>query len=198
MLIEISIGEALDRLSILEIKMEKIKDPLKLQEIQNDANTLCEVQKYKSDAEYYYKLLFFVNKEIWRLTDEIKKLEYTDMHFAKISHTIFELNQSRFRVKNIINKVYQSNTHEQKSYRLTEICFTVDDSSLVNKASLLNKLSCISLQYDIVKISCSKRVEDHIIKLIPRFNYIIIEYSNKLYNINEIDLPINLDFQLFL
>ena len=77
MLIEISIGEALDRLTILELKMEKINDQKKLEEVQKDINTLFEVQKYKIEGEYYYKLLFYVNKEIWILTDRIKQLYYT-------------------------------------------------------------------------------------------------------------------------
>jgi hypothetical protein len=195
MLIEISIGEALDRLSILELKMEKINDRKKIEEIQKDISTLCEAQKYKLEGPYYYKLLFYVNKEIWNLTDTIKQLDYTDTKFAKISYTIFELNQSRFRVKNIINKIYQSNINEQKSYKLTEIHFNINDSSLLECATLLNRLSYISLQYDILKISCSEAVKEHIIKNIPRFNYIFEESSDKLQSIDDLDIHFNLDFQ---
>jgi hypothetical protein len=195
MLIEISIGEALDRLSILELKMEKINDRKKIEEIQKDISTLCEAQKYKLEGPYYYKLLFYVNKEIWNLTDTIKQLDYTDTKFAKISYTIFELNQSRFRVKNIINKIYNSNINEQKSYNLTEIHFNINDSSLLDPRTLLKQLSYISLQYDILKISCSEAVKEHIIKNVPRFNYVFEEPSDKLQSIDDLDIHFNLDFQ---
>jgi hypothetical protein len=191
MLIEISIGEALDRLSILELKMEKINDKNKLEEIQKDIITLCEAQKYKIEGEYYYKLLFYVNKEVWNLTDTIKQLDYTDTKFAKISHAIFELNQSRFRLKNIINKIYESKINEQKSYSLTEIQFSINDSSLLDHPTLLNQLSYISLQYDILKISCSDAVKEHIIKNVPRFNYTFEEYSDKLTTIDQINLLVS-------
>jgi hypothetical protein len=191
MLIEISIGEALDRLTILELKMEKINDAKKLEEIQKDINTLFEAQKYKIEGEYYYKLLFYVNKEIWNLTDTIKQLHYTNSEFAKLTHIVFELNQSRFRVKNIINKIYESNINEQKSYNLTEIQFSINDSSLLDHPTLLNQLSYISLQYDILKISCSEAVKEHIIKNIPRFNYTFEEYSDKLTTIDHIDLLVS-------
>ena len=191
MLIEISIGEALDRLTILELKMEKINDQKKLEEVQKDINTLFEVQKYKIEGEYYYKLLFYVNKEIWNLTDRIKQLYYTNDEFAKLTHFVFELNQSRFRLKNIINKIYESKINEQKSYNLTEIQFKINDSSLLEPATLLNQLSYISLQYDILKISCSDTVKDHIIKNVPRFNYTFQETSESLVSIDQIDLLVN-------
>ena len=189
MLIEISIGEALDRLSILEIKIEMIKDVLKLQEIQKEINTLSELQKYKLEDAYYYKLLLYVNKEIWNLTNTVKQLHYTNSEFAKVSHTIFELNQSRFRLKNIINKIYQSNINEQKSYGSTEISFRVNDISLLDHTTLLKSLSYISLQYDILNISCSEKVKGYILKEIPRFNYIFIESSENTLNINDISVP---------
>lgn len=191
MLIEISIGEALDRLSILELKMEKINDKKKLEEIQKDMNTLVEAQKYKIEGEYYYKLLFYVNKEIWNLTDTIKQLDYTNDAFAKLSHDIFELNQSRFRLKNIINKIYESKINEQKSYKLTEIQFRINDSSLLDPATLLNQLSYISLQYDILKISCSEALKEHIIKNVPRFNYTFEECSESLVSIDQINLLVS-------
>ena len=168
MLIEISYGEALDRLSILEIKMSQIQDTKKLMEIQKEIDSLSELSLVKSKLFYYYTLLLDVNKKIWDFTNTIKSMVPTDSEFAPIANTIFDLNQSRFRLKCVVNKISESRIQEQKSYGLTQINVHLEEK---DKPTLLNTLSSLSLEYDIVNITCDESMKEHILSTVPTFNY---------------------------
>lgn len=168
MLIEISYGEALDRLSILEIKMSEIHDEKKRVEIQKEIESLSELGPVKTKLSYYYTLLLEVNRKIWDLTDTIKTMSSTDTTFAFIANTIFNLNQSRFRVKSIINKISESRIQEQKSYGLTQTNVIVEAK---DTNTLVKSLSALSLEYDIVNISCDESMRQYILSKVPVFNY---------------------------
>ena len=88
MKIEVSIGEAIDKLSILEIKMKKIEDENKKIEIQKEINVLHDCESYKSKNEFYYNLLVYVNEKIWDMTDIIKSITVDDPQFSLISNQI--------------------------------------------------------------------------------------------------------------
>lgn len=168
MLIEISYGEALDRLSILEIKMSEIHDERKRAEIQKEIESLSELGGVKAKLTYYYTLLLEVNRKIWDLTNDIKSMKSTDTSFASIADKIFNLNQSRFRVKCIVNKISESRIQEQKSYGLTHVYIRL---GIEHITILLKSLSLLSLEYDIVNISCDAYMKDYISTQIPVFNY---------------------------
>ena len=119
MKLEVSIGEAVDKLSILELKRRFIEDDEKRHEIEKEIISLspqCEI--YKNN---YYRILMYVNEKIWTLTNTIKNMNYdTELaQFAQISNQIFEYNQKRFRIKNIFNYSQNSELKEQKSYSKT-------------------------------------------------------------------------------
>jgi hypothetical protein len=146
MKIEVSIGEAIDKLSILEIKLLKISDENKKLEITKEINLLNDCQEYKIKYELYYNMLIYVNQKIWDLTDIIKSIHYEDSNFACISNKIFEYNQKRFRIKNFFNTITNSFIKEQKSY-VTNCCTIVVD----NEHTFFNKLPEIyylSIEYD--------------------------------------------------
>uniref|UniRef100_A0A6C0IB35 Uncharacterized protein n=1 Tax=viral metagenome TaxID=1070528 RepID=A0A6C0IB35_9ZZZZ len=147
MKIEVSVGEVIDKLSILELKLEKIKQESKLKEIQKELNELQDICSiYKSN--YYYHILKHINEEIWENTDRIKSLKVDNDEFSVIANCIFELNQKRFRIKNIFNMLYQSELNEQKSY--AELCCRViinDNEEIYRKLPEINHLI---LTYDIV------------------------------------------------
>ena len=183
MLVELSYGEALDRLSILEIKMSEITNMDKRKEIQKEIDSLSELKPIKDRMKYYYTLALFVNRCIWDFTNNIKKLRYRDPGFAESSHMIFEMNQSRFRVKTILNKLTDGLIHEQKSYNSTQVYVSVEPNHVSN---LLTSLSFLSLQYDIVNIRCNDSIRDYISKNIPAFNYVFNNGSTDLYvDLNE-------------
>jgi hypothetical protein len=170
MLIEISIGEGLDRYSILEIKQKEITDEKKKVHITNELQTLSELITYKKTFQYYYELLLSINTQIWNHTNTIKSMNPDHTAFSTISHSIFELNQSRFRLKNIINQLSESHIQEQKSYGETQIEITLTDSDPIN----LDMVSKLSLQYDTVIIRCSKTKQIEFEQIVPRFHYLFL------------------------
>jgi hypothetical protein len=176
MLIEISCGEALDRLSILEIKLSEISDAEKRLNIQNEINSLSGIEEYKHKYKYYYDLLVFINKQLWdlnvHLIELIKKNDDTSVDTT--GRHIFDVNMSRFRLKNIINKLCDSNLKEQKSYSENSILISLLESGTEN---LLDTLTDLSLRYDKVIIYCDDKMKQHIVSTIPEFNYVFLTES---------------------
>jgi len=150
MKVEVSVGEAIDKLSILEIKLSRIVDEIKNLEIQKEIDVLFECQEYKIKNEFYYTLLMYVNQKIWDLTDAIKSGDFTidDPTFSYISNQIFEFNQKRFRIKNWFNLMCDSNIKEQKSYSSSSCKIVVDnEDTFFNK---LPEINYLSLEYDFI------------------------------------------------
>jgi len=168
--IEISVGEVLDRLSILEIKTKEIKDLDKLSHINREILSLGSAQAFKHTFIYYYNLLLDVNYKIWNMTNNIKSINYTHSDFPIIANDIFNLNQSRFRLKNIINRLSDSNINEQKSYSSNVIEVSLARSDLID----LDRFTQLSLSYDSVIIRCDEEVKGKFELLVPAFNYVFI------------------------
>ena len=173
MRIEISEGEGLDRLSILELKLVEISDPQKRTAIETEIASLSELIPVKTTYSYYYELLCDVNRKIWDLTNTVKTLIPTDAMFAQTAHDIFEWNQSRFRVKSKINELVHSSINEQKSYGQTSVHVQIEDG--LDHELLFNKLTHLSLSYDMVYISCSEITHKYVVDYIPAFYYRINE-----------------------
>lgn len=153
MKVEVSVGEVIDKLSILEIKYEKITDENKRMEIQKEMNALQECQTYKDKYAFFYKLLVFTNTKIWEMTDNVKQMNVDDSNFAKMSNLIFEYNQKRFRVKNWFNLMTSSKIKEQKSYGLTECVIHIDcEETIYDKIAEINYLL---LEYDLITFDTS-------------------------------------------
>jgi hypothetical protein len=116
--IEISIGEAVDKYSILEIKLRRIIEKEKQLEINKELQVLNECKQYITQYSFYYNLLVYVNEQIWDMTNIIKSIPKEHPDFSSLSNNIFEFNQKRFRLKNRFNLLSSSNIQEQKSYSL--------------------------------------------------------------------------------
>jgi hypothetical protein len=181
--IVISIGEALDRLSILEIKLAEFVDPLKKLCVQKEIESLSEIMEYKTKFNYYYNLLYGVNKFIWDKTNIIKS-EPTSLLYALVAKSIFDLNQSRFRLKNIINRQFSSGIQEQKSYALTYVHIVIDSASDID----VDKLTYLSLNYDIVNIKCGGMAMNVMATIFP-FNYTFDEVDCDYTNIIDVLIP---------
>ena len=116
--IEVSIGEVVDKLSILKIKKDKIKDEEKLANIMKEYNYLKDKLGDIVHEEYIFKL-YLLNLELWEIEDEIRDLERKkDFHlrFLHIARSIYRLNDKRAALKKQINLKYGSNFVEEKSY----------------------------------------------------------------------------------
>ena len=125
MIIEVSNGELLDKLSILEIKLLKIKDKEKLTNIQKEFDALNPLAKElfknsKSNLQNHYLELANINGILWDLEDWIRECEtrkdFGD-EFIQLARSIYTTNDRRSEVKKIINIITNSDLVEEKSYK---------------------------------------------------------------------------------
>ena len=122
-LVEVSVGELLDKISILEIKQEKIKDPEKLKFIKNEHSILKKQweNNVKSDVKLneLFKKLKEINGKLWVIEDN-KRLCEKDKdfgeNFIKLSRDIHFLNDDRANIKLEINNHTGSIIKEIKEY----------------------------------------------------------------------------------
>ena len=122
-LVEVSVGELLDKISILEIKKEKIKDPEKLKFINNEYNVLKAQlnQTIKSDnkLDVLFKSLKEINSKLWVIEDDKrlceKNSDFTEK-FIKLSRDVHFLNDDRAKIKLEMNEHTGSTIKEIKEY----------------------------------------------------------------------------------
>lgn len=113
-----SIGEAIDKLSILDIKLSKINDTRK-EDVEKEFNYLkSELLEILINYNYFYKILVKINKEIWELQDYIRSDLKNDKMYYTVCDKILNLNDSRYLVKKKINQMCNSTFKEQKGYKL--------------------------------------------------------------------------------
>lgn len=119
--IKISNGELLDRISILELKKLRMKDPANLAIVEKEFLTLnkkCVILFTKNDStlQVLYLELARINGVLWDLENEVRSGNLTDKEFIVASKQIFKLNQKRNEFKNDINLVTGSEEFEAKEY----------------------------------------------------------------------------------
>ena len=122
-IVEVSIGELLDKISILEIKQEKIKDPEKLKFISDEHSILKDQldQNVKSnnDIEILFQSLKEINAKLWVIEDDKRQCEkekdFTEK-FIKLSRDVHFLNDDRAKIKLKINNLTGSKIKEIKEY----------------------------------------------------------------------------------
>lgn len=121
MKIEVSIGEVIDKITILEIKKEKIKDSVKLRYIEKELSVLKESLKNENVniPDEMIAELKEINLRLWILEDLIREKEKQnvfDEEFIDLARKDAIFNDERFLAKNKINNHCDSNIKEQKSY----------------------------------------------------------------------------------
>ena len=122
-LTEISAGELLDKISILEIKLVKINDKKNLLEINKEYNSLKKTQdsniKLTKNLENLIKQLKEVNLKLWDIEDN-KRICEKNKDFGKVfvdlSRNVYLNNDKRAKIKSEINKLLGSNIREVKQY----------------------------------------------------------------------------------
>jgi len=122
-IVEVSVGELFDKISILEIKQEKIKDPEKLKFINNEHSILKDQLKknVKSDGKLntLYQSLKDINAKLWVIEDDKRECEKNKdfgEKFIKLSRDIHFLNDDRAKIKLEINNHTGSVIKEIKEY----------------------------------------------------------------------------------
>ena len=125
MKIEVSNGELLDKISILELKMLKITDKEKLDNILtefNSLNPLCVVlfEQFGSKLQKLYLQLAEVNGKLWDIEDWIRDCEREnrfDKEFIELARSVYITNDERSKLKKEINILTESILTEEKSYK---------------------------------------------------------------------------------
>ena len=122
-IVEVSIGELLDKISILEIKQEKIKDPEKLKFINNEHSILKDQleKNIKTDDKLnnLYQSLKEINAKLWVIEDDKRQCEKDKdfgEKFIKLSRDVHFLNDDRAKIKLEINNHTGSTIKEIKEY----------------------------------------------------------------------------------
>lgn len=120
--IEVSHGEIVDKLTILQIKKENITDSTKLDNIIKEYDYLLSVVendlKISTESSEYLELQS-INKELWVIEDDIREKERKkefDEDFIKLARAVYYTNDVRSKIKKEINLKYLSGFIEEKSY----------------------------------------------------------------------------------
>ena len=122
-LTEISAGELLDKISILEIKLDKIKDKKSQEVIRREYEVLMETKKLTIEPspqiDELYNKIKIVNLDLWNVEDKIRICEkdkkFKDL-FIKLAREVYFKNDERAKIKREINEILDSNFKEIKQY----------------------------------------------------------------------------------
>jgi Family of unknown function (DUF6165) len=121
--IELSVGELLDKVTILQIKSERIDDPIKLENINKELQVLLSLwsdSSYsKKDLDKEIAELKSINEALWDIEDKIRDKEAVqtfDQEFIELARSVYFTNDKRADIKKIINTKTGSELIEEKSY----------------------------------------------------------------------------------
>ena len=118
----ISLGELIDKISILLIKKDNIKDKKKLISISNELLLLYETLNKaidKKSIENYLNQLVKINTKLWKIEDDLRSCERNnqfDQYFIDLARSVYITNDQRSAIKSEINKKFYSKIIEVKSY----------------------------------------------------------------------------------
>lgn len=170
----VSLGEAIDKLSILEIKLEKIKDNRK-NDVEKEYNILyskleIQVNTYKK----LYNAMKKINLVIWDQMDLLRDGELNDIEYSNLCRKCIETNDIRFRIKNKINLISNSSLKEKKSYKINRIIIILESDPKFFDL-FIQVIERLSYLYDEIIINSSKNIS----KIKERFNYDNTIFYNK-------------------
>lgn len=125
--VPVSLGELIDKLTILEIKSERIKNEGKLKNIQREVrelkSVLGQIKLYSIKNEKvlttYYKELKVINETLWDIENNIRKKESEkqfDQEFIELARSVYITNDKRGSLKQKINILFHSKLREEKEY----------------------------------------------------------------------------------
>lgn len=115
----ISVGELVDKITILEIKSERIKDKIKLVNVNKELELLSKKLFNLNISNEIFDELKETNKKLWDIEDMLRKKERDkqfDQEFIELARSVYFTNDKRFDLKKSINLVYGSDLYEEKEH----------------------------------------------------------------------------------
>lgn len=165
MYLSVSLGEAIDKLTILDIKLDKIKDNRRI-DVQTEHDLLYEkLSHFLIKHNDLYQSMKKVNLIIWNMMDVLRDGNVDNEEYLKVCKECIEYNDIRFRVKNKINYASNSLLKEQKSYKVNRLLIEMS-CSIGNVEDFVRPIKYYSLFYDEIVI---KHRDDSLLK--PQFQY---------------------------
>lgn len=154
----VSLGEALDKLTILDIKLQKISD-IRKGDVQKEYDVLMEsLKKYVDAYPYHYRILKEVNLSIWEIQDVFHGKNSTVENGSELYRQILLENDRRFRVKAKINSLANSALREQKGYA-PKRAFIYTHLGLGDMYWMNGAVRWLATAYDEVLVVCKKKYE---------------------------------------
>jgi hypothetical protein len=120
--VPVSIGEMIDKLSILQVKKTKISDEIKLKFVNKEfeiLHDLSSIHLNNLEIESLYHQLIKINSSLWDVEDKLRVLEKEkkfEGEFISLARKVYFTNDERFRLKNEINSITSSEIREVKDY----------------------------------------------------------------------------------
>lgn len=119
---EVSLGELVDKISILRIKSQKITDSVKLSHVKKEEETLSKTLSSLNldNIDFHMNQMIDINLKLWVIEDDIRDLERAKdfgPNFIELARAVYISNDERFKRKNTINTTYKSGLVEVKSYK---------------------------------------------------------------------------------
>jgi hypothetical protein len=115
----VSLGEALDKISILRIKLARITDAAKRENVRHELERLTAAVGDLTPYQSYLADFEAVNGELWDIEDAIRRKEFAkefDQRFIELARSVYRTNDQRFAIKNAVNQKFGSSIVEEKSY----------------------------------------------------------------------------------
>jgi hypothetical protein len=154
----VSLGEAIDKLTILDIKCDKIQDNRR-KNVQNEYNILFE--KLKDFIEKYnelYNSMKKINIIIWKQMDDLRDNATFDENYMKLCKECIDSNDIRFRIKNKINLISNSLLKEEKGYKINRLLIELNcNEESINL--LIEPIKYFSYIYDEIIVNSSKNID---------------------------------------
>lgn len=122
-LVPVSVGELIDKLTILQIKLQNIDDPVKWGNVKTEWDILSSLPEYR-DIAYevapFFTDLYIINMQLWKIEDDIRKCEQEQNfgeRFVALARSVYIINDKRALIKKQVNLKYGSKIIEEKSYK---------------------------------------------------------------------------------
>lgn len=153
----VSLGESIDKLTILDIKLQKIQDKRR-DDVQREYDMLYKIlEPYVSKYADLYRTMLQVNLLIWNMMDLLRDESLEESEYLLICKECIEYNDVRFRVKNKFNYVSNSTLKEQKGYKVNRLIMDIGSA----KGDFIRCIRYCSFIYDqLVIVSNNATLKD--------------------------------------